>query len=45
MVFPVVLGTGKRVFGDTPDKKPMGLKDVRAVSDEGVTVMVYERAR
>ena len=25
MVFPVVLGTGKRVFGETSDKKPMRL--------------------
>jgi dihydrofolate reductase len=45
MVFPVVLGTGKRVFGETSDKRPMALKDVRAVGDDGVTVMVYERAR
>jgi dihydrofolate reductase len=25
MVFPVVLGTGKRLFGDTSDKKPLRL--------------------
>ena len=35
MVFPVVLGTGKRVFGETSDKKPMRLTDVRAVGDDG----------
>src|SRR5215213_2818913 len=27
MVFPVVLGTGKRLFGETSDKKPMRLAD------------------
>jgi dihydrofolate reductase len=45
MVFPVVLGTGKRVFGETQDKLPLRLRDVRPVGDEGVVVMVYERAR
>ena len=44
MIFPVVLGTGKRVFGETSDKKPMVLKDSRAVGEHGVVVMVYERA-
>ena len=44
MVFPVVLGTGKRVFGETSDKKPMRLKEARTVGD-GVVVMVYEAAR
>ena len=44
MVFPVVLGTGQRVFGETSDKKPMRLKEARTVGD-GVVVMVYERAR
>jgi dihydrofolate reductase len=45
MVFPVILGTGKRVFGETSDKKAMRLKETRPVGDEGVVVMVYERAR
>jgi dihydrofolate reductase len=45
MIFPVVLGTGKRVFGETSDKKPMRLKESRSVGDDGVVVMVYERAR
>ena len=44
MIFPVVLGTGKRVFGETSDKKEMKLKESRAVGDDGVIVMVYERA-
>ena len=44
MIFPVVLGTGKRVFGETSDKKPMRLKESRSVGSDGVVVMVYERA-
>ena len=43
MVFPVVLGSGKRLFGDTDDKKPMRLTDSMAVGD-GVAILVYQRA-
>ena len=43
MVFPVVLGAGKRLFGDTSDKKGLRLADSRAVGD-GVAILVYERA-
>jgi dihydrofolate reductase len=41
MVFPVVLGSGKRLFGDTSDKKPLRLARSEAVGD-GVAIMVYE---
>jgi dihydrofolate reductase len=44
MVFPVVLGDGKRVFGETGDKKPLRLKDSKIVGD-GVAILVYEPAR
>jgi dihydrofolate reductase len=44
MVFPVVLGAGKRLFGDTDDKKPLRLTDSRVVGD-GVAIMVYEPVR
>jgi len=43
MVFPVVLGTGKRLFGDTTDMKRLRLKDSKIVGD-GVAILVYERA-
>jgi dihydrofolate reductase len=43
MVFPVVLGTGKRMFGETADKKLWRLAESRTVGD-GVTIAVYERA-
>jgi dihydrofolate reductase len=43
MVYPVVLGTGKRLFGDTSDKKRLRLSDSKTVGD-GVTILVYEAA-
>jgi dihydrofolate reductase len=43
MVFPVVLGTGKRLFGETSDKKPLQLVDSKVVGD-GVTILVLQRA-
>jgi dihydrofolate reductase len=43
MVFPVVLGTGMRLFGETSDKKPLKLADSKLVGD-GVAIMVYSRA-
>ena len=33
MVFPVVLGAGERLFGETSDKKPMRLVDTQTVGD------------
>jgi dihydrofolate reductase len=41
MVFPVVLGTGKRLFGETSDKKPLRLVDSKVVGD-GVAILVYQ---
>jgi dihydrofolate reductase len=43
MVFPVVLGDGKRLFGPTSDKKTLRLVDSRVVGD-GVAILTYERA-
>jgi dihydrofolate reductase len=42
MVFPVVLGTGKRLFGETSDKKPLELAESKTVGD-GVVVLTYRR--
>jgi dihydrofolate reductase len=42
MVFPVVLGSGKRLFGDVSDKKTLRLRDSRVVGD-GVAIMIYDR--
>jgi dihydrofolate reductase len=43
MVFPLVLGGGKRLFGETSDKKRLRLRDSKVVGD-GVAILVYERA-
>jgi len=43
MVFPVVLGSGKRLFGDTADKKTLRLVDSKIVGD-GVAILVYQPA-
>jgi len=42
MVFPVVLGSGKRLFGTSDDKKTLRLTESRVVGD-GVAIMVYGR--
>jgi dihydrofolate reductase len=44
MVFPVVLGSGKRLFGDTSDKKSLQLVDSKVVGD-GVAILTYAPAR
>jgi hypothetical protein len=44
MVFPVVLGSGKRLFGETSDKKPLKLTSSKTVGD-GVAILVYEPVR
>jgi dihydrofolate reductase len=43
MVYPVVLGTGKRIFDRTSDKKPLRLVSSKIVGD-GVAILVYEPA-
>jgi dihydrofolate reductase len=43
MVFPVVLGAGKRLFGETSDKRRLRLSDSKTVGD-GVQILTYEAA-
>lgn len=43
MVFPVLLGSGKRLFGEHPDKKPLRLIDSKTVG-AGIEVLTYEPA-
>jgi dihydrofolate reductase len=40
-VFPVVLGNGKRLFGETTEKKPMRLVESRMLSD-GIAYLTYK---
>ena len=41
MVFPVVLGSGKRLFGETSDKKRLKLAESKTVGD-GVGILIYQ---
>jgi dihydrofolate reductase len=43
-VFPVVLGGGARLFGETSDKKPMRLVASQTL-DDGIAYLTYERVR
>ena len=44
MVFPTILGRGKRLFPDGIDRLKFSLTEVRPVGPDGVQVQVYERA-
>jgi dihydrofolate reductase len=44
MVFPVVLGSGKRVFGETDDARTLRLAS-SDVAGDGVLLLVYGRAQ
>ena len=44
MVFPVVLGEGKRLFGAVTDKKRFKLADAQQVGTDGVSVLTYQAA-
>ena len=44
MVYPVVLGDGERLFGETSDQKPMRLVESRTVGD-GLAYLIYEVVR
>ena len=43
-IFPVVLGAGARLFGETSDRKRMRLLDTRTVED-GITYLTYQLVR
>ena len=43
MVFPVILGSGKRLFGETKDLKTLQLAESKTVGD-GVAIMIYKPA-
>ncbi len=43
MIYPVVLGAGERLFGDSSEKKPMRLISTRTVDD--LALLIYEVVR
>jgi dihydrofolate reductase len=44
VVFPVVLGAGERLFGQTSDKKPMRLVDAKTIGDS-LAFLTYQFVR
>jgi dihydrofolate reductase len=44
VVFPVVLGVGERLFGETSDNKPMRLVDTKTIGD-GLAFLTYQFVR
>jgi dihydrofolate reductase len=44
VVFPVVLGAGERLFGETTDKRPMRLLAAKRIGD-GLAYLTYEMVR
>ena len=45
MVFPVVLGEGKRIFGPVGDKKKLTLAESRTLGEEGIILLTYRHTR
>jgi dihydrofolate reductase len=43
-IFPVVLGTGERLFGQTSDKKPMRLVDIQTI-EGSIPCLTYQPIR
>ena len=43
-IYPVVLGAGERLFGETSDKKPMRLVDTQTVEGD-LVYLTYELVR
>jgi dihydrofolate reductase len=43
-VYPVIVGAGKRLFGETADRWPLRLVDSKQVG-EGVVILTYEPIR
>jgi dihydrofolate reductase len=45
MVFPIVLGAGKRLFADTSDTSALRLVEAKPVGPDGVVILTYEPVR
>ena len=43
MIYPVVLGSGERLFGETSDQRPVRLVETRTVAD--LAYLTYEVVR
>jgi dihydrofolate reductase len=45
MVFPIVVGTGKRLFGDVGQTRALRLVESKPVGPDGVLILTYETDR
>lgn len=45
MVYPTVLGAGKRLFGDSASAKAFRLVESRPVGGDGIVILTYEPAK
>jgi dihydrofolate reductase len=45
MVFPIVLGTGKRLFAEASAPSILELVESRPVGDDGIVILTYRRKR
>jgi dihydrofolate reductase len=45
MVFPLILGAGKRLFADTREAMRLHLVEAKPVGRDGVIIMIYKRGR
>jgi hypothetical protein len=43
MIYPVIVGAGKRLFAETSETKRLRLVESKTVND-GITILVYQRA-
>jgi dihydrofolate reductase len=43
MVFPIVLGTGKRLFGELSNPSTLRLSEAKPVGPDGIVVLTYSR--
>jgi len=41
MVFPIVVGKGKRLFGDVGETRAVRLVDTKPVGPDGVLILTY----
>lgn len=44
MLFPTVLGAGKRLFGDHGESTALKLVDTKPVGSDGILILTYQRA-
>ncbi len=44
MVYPIIVGAGKRLFGDVGETRALRLVNTQQVGPDGVVILTYEPA-